>query len=643
MSFNRLRRSFHCDGGALWLLVAGYWLWLAWSCAGEWTETPDYNYGWFVAPLALYFLWKRMEETAENWRADVGGRRSEAGDRRPEDGLERVCLGAISPSLRSEGRHFGKGWQVAAWVFITLSVLVILPLELARQAPMHWRFYSWMIGFFAFGNTLAVAWLTGGMKRVRVFFVPALFALTGIPWPTFVENAVAFPLMGVVTAWSAGLLHLLGYPATVSGNVITLPNCTVGVEEACSGLRSLQTALMVGLAAGEMKRFGAVYRIILLIMAFVLALAGNQVRVLLLALTGINGGSAAVAEMHDTAGYVVLGIIMAGVAGAAWLLGMVEGTKGQPEVGDRRPEVGGRRSEVGDQRSEVGGRNRSEAEIAVGKSEGGGSEDRSFGVSEASGRRSEPERGEGLKGQTEVGTEDGPKANGSLVMGGEERNKEPKVGRMGAVLFGLAVAAMLAAHAWYWSARGEASQPVAALLEPRGDAGFLVDEEVPESVLEVLRPDDWSYIRAERNGEAAEVVGYHFYWRPGRGNARQMYHRPDACMPGAGWRIDGEVTRETLRVGDRKVVFNVFPFRNPGGRSLIYWAAYLNGQPVELDFKSDLHLATAKLWDFIRKGVSKHSYEVAAFVLPDNASSGLDLQAVQDFANRVFMNSEERD
>ena len=202
------------------------------------------------------------------------------------------------------------------------------------------------------------------------------------------------------------------------------------------------------------------------------------------------------------------------------------------------------------------------------------------------------------------------------------------------VVLCVALLAMLAAHSWYWSARGEASRPVAAILEANGSEGLVVDKEVPMPVLEMMRPDDWTYVRAERNGRPAELVGYHFYWKPGRGNARQMYHRPDACMPGAGWRIDGEVTQEKLRVGDGEVVFNVFPFRNPGGRSLIYWAAYLNGQPVELDFQSDLHLATTKLWDFIRKGVSKHSYEVAAFVMP--GASEPTRQDAELLANRVF-------
>jgi exosortase len=175
------------------------------------------------------------------------------------------------------------------------------------------------VGFLAVGNTLAVAWLTGGRARGKLFLIPALFMLVGIPWPTFVESAVAYPLMPVVTQWAVGLLHLLGHPATAAGTTITLPNCTVGVEEACSGLRSLQTALMVGLAAGELTRIGAWGRVGLLVVAFVMAVAGNQVRVLMLALAGIRGGNQAVENLHDTAGYVVLAILLGGVGLAATL------------------------------------------------------------------------------------------------------------------------------------------------------------------------------------------------------------------------------------------------------------------------------------------------------------------------------------
>ncbi|MFM8457715.1 MAG: exosortase/archaeosortase family protein, partial [Chthoniobacterales bacterium] len=259
----------------LWVLVAGYWIWMVWACSGEWSNSQDYNYGWFVPPLALYFWWKRHERpqaavTSDEWQvtsSEVEGGKVDSGQL------------AVVGGQRDKNDKAGN-WL--AWAVVVASVLLVFPIELVRQTPIHWRPVLWSIGLIAFVNTLAVAWLTGGRASLRTALFPSAFMLLGIPWPTFVENAISFPLMQVVTQWSVGLIHLLGYPATAAGTTITLPNCTVGVEEACSGLRSLQTALMVGAAAGELARLRTGARLALLLVAFVVALAGNQVRVLML-------------------------------------------------------------------------------------------------------------------------------------------------------------------------------------------------------------------------------------------------------------------------------------------------------------------------------------------------------------------------
>jgi exosortase len=509
----------------LWLLVAGYWLWLIWACAGEWTNSEDYNYGWFVPPLALYFLWKRLE----------GAPRAES----------------VPPGI-------GAG-RAVAWAVIVLSLFVILPLEIVRQTPIHWRPNLWAVGFLAVVNTLAVAWLTGGRARLKVFLFPALFMLLAIPWPTFLEAAVAYPLMPVVTRWAVGLLHFLGYPATAVGTTITLPNCTVGVEEACSGLRSLQTALMLGVAAGELTRLGAKSRIVLLVVAFIMAVAGNQVRVLMLALAGIGGGSQAVAGLHDIAGYVVIAILLAGIGLAATVAKRWRTTI-LPET--LRP----------------------------------------------------------------------ASSTGPLVAG-SARAPSRAVGWALLLCGGLA---LLGANGWYWWRASLASPPSPPLLAPVGDAEFVIDNNVPESILGILRPDRYTYIRESVDGTPTRAIGYHFYWEPRRGNAKQLYHRPDRCMPGAGWRIEGEVTRETLRLGDRDVTFNVFPFRGPGGPALMLWGSYLNGEPVEIAFTSDVYINTANLAQFIRTGTRDYSYEVAACIMPYPEGARPGPAEIEAFANRVF-------
>ncbi len=508
----------------LWLLAVGYWVWLIWACAGEWTTSEDYGYGWLVPPLALYFLWKRIEQDNHPWAQQA-----------PASGALRGVVYAV----------------------LALSLVAIMPLEVVRQTPIHWRPILWAIGGLAVANTLAVAWLTGGRARLGVVLVPSLFMLVAIPWPTFVENSVSFPLMQVVTRWSVGLIHLLGYPATAAGTTIHLSNCVVGVEEACSGLRSLQTALMVGLAAGELTRLGTLGRMVLLLMAFVMAIAGNQVRVLMLAVAGIQGGNVAVEQLHDTAGYVVMGMLLVGVGLAAYAAAQLRQVLGRPEPGNKT--------------------------VAV--------------------------------------TPEVP----MLAL--------PHAPNLNVALLALACLAMFSAHAWFWVRGSLAAKPAAAMLQPMETAGFLVDENVPPAILAVLNPDESNYVR---EAASERVIGYHFYWKPRRGNANQLYHRPDRCMPGAGWRIDGEVTQQAIKIGGRDFAFNVFPFHGPAGLALLLWGSFLNGEPIEVEFNTDVYLGTANLWQFVRTGTRIHSYEVAAFIMPYQKGERPSPADVEAFANRVF-------
>lgn len=507
----------------LWLLAAGCWLWLIWACAGEWIGSEDYNFGWFVPPLAAYFLWKRPE-------VDGGG--------------------ATLP---------GRGAPVA-WTIVAISIALILPLELVRQTPIHWRPTLWSIGLIAFANTMAAAYLTGGWLRVRLCAFPAGFMLLGIPWPTFVENAIAFPLMHLVTQWSVGLVHLLGYPATAGGTTITLPNCTVGVEEACSGLRSLQTALMVGVAGGELARLAGWGRAVLLVFAFIMAVAGNQIRVLMLVMAGIRGGNSAVASIHDLAGNMVLVILLAGVGSAAWVLARLE---------------------------------RSPAAV-------------------------------GVSART---------INAAV-------QASPRGCAAGWCALVAAAVALLLAHGWFLARGSLAARPSPPVLMPSGQSGFTVDADVPAGILGILQPDEYSYIRQAGEDGSKRAIGYHFYWKPRKGNANQLYHRPDRCMPGAGWRLDGEVTRETFNLGGRAITFNVFPFRSPGGQALMLWGSFLNGEPAEIEFNTDVYLPTANLAQFIRTGTRLYSFEVAACIMPYTAGARPTRAEVEAYANKVFRPSD---
>src|SRR5207248_6210110 len=109
-----------------------------------------------------------------------------------------------------------------------------------------------------------------------------------------------------VAAIAAETLALFGIPAEAEGNLLRLPFGLVGVNEACSGVRSLQTSIMIGLLFGELKRLSLGQRIFLVVAGVSIALFANFLRVLFLVSMASRAHDLSfVSNWHDLAGYVV--------------------------------------------------------------------------------------------------------------------------------------------------------------------------------------------------------------------------------------------------------------------------------------------------------------------------------------------------
>jgi exosortase/archaeosortase family protein len=133
------------------------------------------------------------------------------------------------------------------------------------------------------------------------------------------EVSVMSALMSWNTETTLEILHWCGYEALRQGNLIAIPSGILGIEEACSGIRSLQSGLMVALFFGEVFRLGLIRRLLLLLIAIGAALLGNIVRSSALAIVASREGVPAVASWHDPAGILVLLLTVGTVFGAAYL------------------------------------------------------------------------------------------------------------------------------------------------------------------------------------------------------------------------------------------------------------------------------------------------------------------------------------
>ena len=246
----------------------------------EWRLNEQYQYGYFVPFFTLYLLYLRWDD-------------------RP----------AAAPS---SGR--------SCMPVLLLGTLLFVPLKLVHTANPDWRLIYWIATLLATSLTLLWIHQIGGRRWVR-HFAPALaMILFAVPWITGVENQITSTLMEFVSAFTVEVLNLAGIFAVRSGNVIVLQGAVVGVEEACSGVRSFQSALMAGYLFGELLRFRMPTRLLLITLGAGVNFLLNLGRTLILTLISLNLGPELFEAWHDRVGNAVaLGGFLT-VALLAWLL-----------------------------------------------------------------------------------------------------------------------------------------------------------------------------------------------------------------------------------------------------------------------------------------------------------------------------------
>ncbi|MFM8657843.1 MAG: exosortase/archaeosortase family protein, partial [Chthoniobacterales bacterium] len=279
------------DWTLLALALAACWALVLRSCWWEWDLNPQYSYGVLVPLLSVLLMARRWPDRP-----------------RPE-----------TP---------GRIGKFAAIVVLALSALVLAVLQPVVISNADWRMVPAIAAASGAAFTLAVIFLAGGAPWLRHFAFPVLFFLVAVPWPRPQENAIMSWLMSHNTALCVEALHWLGYAAEQRGNLIAIPGALLGVEEACSGIRSLQSMIMVSLAIGEFFRLSWPRRIVLLFLGLGAALAGNSIRSLTLSVAACRSGSDAVDTIHDGTGLAVL----AGASAVVLLAGRLMAPKKAPVV-----------------------------------------------------------------------------------------------------------------------------------------------------------------------------------------------------------------------------------------------------------------------------------------------------------------------
>ncbi|MHB8523811.1 MAG: exosortase/archaeosortase family protein [Limisphaerales bacterium] len=263
-------------------LILTWWLY---DLQFLWRAMPDYYFGWIAVLLAGYLVWER-------W-----------------------------PSLPKADQ------PTAVWLCAGLTLIgmpFVLVAELYQQAIAHTPSASFVLSigctFFLAANILYLR----GRATLRHFRLPWLFVGTAVPLPGILWNPIVLGLQRLIAWLTVESLNVMGIPAAQQVNVIRLPNCLVGIDEACSGIRSLQSCVMAALFIGAvtLKRLGA--RLVLVFAGVVLAVFGNYLRSMYLSTTAYRHGPEALTGVHDLAGWAILGFTTVGLAVIAWAIARVE-------------------------------------------------------------------------------------------------------------------------------------------------------------------------------------------------------------------------------------------------------------------------------------------------------------------------------
>jgi exosortase len=125
-----------------------------------------------------------------------------------------------------------------------------------------------------------------GPRMLRALVFPLGFLVFLVPMPAVLFYAMTARLQNIAAETGAWGLDLLGVPVLLDGNVIQLSRVTLGVTEACSGIRSLITLVALGVAWAYLMLPRFWMQIVLVASVLPITIFSNAGRIVMTGLVG---------------------------------------------------------------------------------------------------------------------------------------------------------------------------------------------------------------------------------------------------------------------------------------------------------------------------------------------------------------------
>jgi exosortase/archaeosortase family protein len=289
------------------VLILSLAAFMVWDQSYWWESRDDYSFGYLVPLFALYVIYDRKEAIL-GFLTQVDS--TPSGEDKP-NGLWICNLIALASFITGALLYLVGGLLRAATmpqnpatlaISMGFALLLLSSVFIFSSETIH-------------GEKLI---LKNRLKLTLLFLFPALIWLISAPLVSVLETKIRVFLLTQVTIVVFTLMEFLGFEIERQGNVLVLPKGVVGVEEACSGIRSLTACLFAGsfLASVYLNKFWK--KFVLVFMAMVFAVLTNLFRSGFLTLWAYFYGSEAINDhwvlpiigdigsVHDVMGMAVL-------------------------------------------------------------------------------------------------------------------------------------------------------------------------------------------------------------------------------------------------------------------------------------------------------------------------------------------------
>jgi exosortase len=243
-------------------LLLCYWPVLT-RLVAQWYNDEDMGHGFFVPLVAGYIVWTRRDD---------------------------LLAVKLSPSW----------WGILLLVWGAAQLYV---------ATLGAELFLARIAFII--SLIGVVLMLAGAQTLRILAFPLFLLCFMVPIPAVIYNQITFPLQLIASQLASQALLAMGIPVLREGNVLQLPNQSLNVVEACSGIRSLLTLTFLSLVYSYFFDKKVWIRVLLLVATAPIAIAANAARVTITGLLSEVDPKLAAGLAHLASGWLIFMLALA--------------------------------------------------------------------------------------------------------------------------------------------------------------------------------------------------------------------------------------------------------------------------------------------------------------------------------------------